>query len=658
MTAFFSDETRRRKAQIIAGALAIAALAAIVYLPILPGNFVMDDARLIGSGNALVSGNLTLRSLWFGTDFTLATFGWWLERLAFGNNPAGYHVVDLALQTISSLLLWRLLARLKIPGAWLGAALFAVHPVCVNSVARIAELKNTLSLPFFLLSYLAYLHYEADALYQKPESGCRSAIRRCATVWLAVSLIAFVLALLAKTTAVMLPAVLLMCAAWQRGRITRKDWLHTSPYFLLSLAFGLMSIWFQQHQALPATDQMLAPQTFWQRLAAAGGNFWFYLGKAIVPANLSVAYSRPPVNAGDWTGCLPLLLFVVALAVCWQFRRNWGRHVLFGIGCFAVMLFPALGFFDAQYQTMWQVSDHLQYPALGAITAMGAAALAVFLRGFFAIAATTVLLVFSILSFQRAQVFSTEENLVRDTLKKNPASWAAHNDLGTILAGKNDYPGAVREFTLSLKYNPYNLDAYMNLGHALSLEGRFAGADAEFLAALKMDPDDGPIRKAYAESLRLQGRLPEAIHQMQLGAILQPDVQTEMELASWFYGNGDPRDAVVQLRRALALNPDDADALNNLAWILATSPDGSLRNGAEAVSDAEKACRLTLFKRPEMLSALAAAYAEAGNFPLAIATAESAIQTANASGDARAATVDEQFLPLFRAGKPWREKGR
>ena len=389
----------------------------------------------------------------------------------------------------------------------------------------------------------------------------------------------------------MLPVVLLICAAWQRGRITRKDWLHTSPYFLLSLAFGLMSIWFQQHQALPGTDQMLAPQTFWQRLAAAGGNFWFYLGKAIVPVNLSVAYSRPPVNAGGWTGYLPLLLFVVALSVCWQFRRNWGRHVLFGIGCFAAMLFPALGFFDAQYQTMWQVSDHLQYPALGAITAMGAAALAVFFRkGLFVIAAAVVLVTSSILSFQRAEAFSTEENLVRDTLKKNPASWAAHNDLGTILAGKNDYPGAVREFTLSLKYNPYNLDAYMNLGHALSLEGRFAGADAEFLAALKMAPDDGPIRKAYAEALRLQGRLPEAIHQMQWGAILQPDVQTQMELASWFYGNGDPRESVVQLRRALALNPDNADALNNLAWILATSPDDSLRNGVEAVSDAEKAC--------------------------------------------------------------------
>ncbi len=197
----------------------------------------------------------------------------------------------------------------------------------------------------------------------------------------------------------------------------------------------------------------------------------------------------------------------------------------------------------------------------------------------------------------------------------------------------------------------------MNLGHALSLEGRFAEADAQFLAALKMEPDDGPVRKAYAEALRIEGRLPEAIHKMQLGAILQPNVQTRMELSSWFHAAGDSREAVSQLRQALVLNPDYAEALNNLAWILATSPHDSLRNGAEAVNDAEKACRLTSYERPEMISALAAAYAETGNFPQAIATVESAIQVATAAGNARVIAMDEQLLPLFRAGKPWRERG-
>src|ERR1700677_1360596 len=147
------------------GVLVIVLLAFAVYSPVLPGSFVMDDARLTGRDNPILNGEVTPLSIWFQTDFTLATFGWWLEHLAFGPNPAGYHVVNITLHALSALLLWRLLARLKIPGAWLAGALYAVHPVCVNSVARIAELKNTLSIPFFLLSFLAYLHYAATALY-------------------------------------------------------------------------------------------------------------------------------------------------------------------------------------------------------------------------------------------------------------------------------------------------------------------------------------------------------------------------------------------------------------------------------------------------------------------------------------------------------------
>jgi len=647
----------RKQIRLIAGALAIVALIFVVYSPVLPGNFVMDDGRLTGGDNPLVNGSLTLHTLWFGTDFTLATFGWWLERLAFGNDPMGYHVVNLALHAISCFLLWRLLSQLKIPGAWLAAALFAVHPVCVNSVARIAELKNTLSLPFFLLSFLAYLRYEALALYPVDKSAAAIQQRQCSgALWLAVSLVAFVLALLAKTTAVMLPVVLLVCAAWQRRRLTRKDVLHTAPYFLFSLAFGLMSVWFQKYQALPSVNETLAPENFWQRLAASGNVFWFYLGKAFVPLNLSVAYPTIQINAGAPMSYLPLLAIGVCLLICWRFRHAWGRHVLFALGSFAVTLFPALGFFDAQYQTMWSVSDHLQYVSLPAIVALAAALLAVWTKELFLPIIMAVLLtVFSILSFQRAQVFTTEENIVRDTLKKNPASWAAHNDLGTILAGKNDYDGAIREFILSLQYHPNNVDGLMNLGYALSLIGQYGAADAQYQTALVIDPGAAQLHKAYAEALHLQGNKPEAFRQLQWAATLQPDAQTDTELASWFYAAGDSRQAMNAFRHALALDPDNAVALSDLAWILATSPDDSLRNGREAVNYAEKACHLTLYQRPEMLSVLAAAQAETGDFSNAVATAQMAVKTAAAAGNAQLVSSDGQLLQLYRANRPYRE---
>ncbi|HEY1661907.1 MAG TPA: tetratricopeptide repeat protein [Verrucomicrobiae bacterium] len=655
-----SSETEPRQSRIraIAGALTIIVLIFIAYSPILPGAFVMDDERLTGGDNPLVNGNLNLHTLWFGTDFTLATFGWWLEKMAFGNNPMGYHIVDLALHAASCLLLWRLLARLKIPGAWLAGALFAVHPVCVNSVARIAEMKNTLSLPFFFLSFLAYLRYEAIALY--PVENSIPEKPRCqwsGPLWLVISLVTFVLALLAKTTAVTLPLVLLLYAVWRRRRLTRKDVLHAIPYFMLSLAFGLMSVWFQKHQALLTTPLTLVPETFWQRLAAAGVVFWFYLGKAFMPVNLSVAYPPIQMDAGAWTAYLPLLAIGVTFLICWRYRRTWGWQVLFALGCFIVTLFPALGFFNAQYQTMWNVSDHLQYCSLPAMVALAAAALAVWVKELvFPMVGAVLLTMLFILSFQRAQVFTSEENLVRDTLKKNPAAWAAHNDMGTILAGKKDYNGAIQEFIFSLQYRPNNVDELMNLGHALSLVGQYEAADAQFQTALIIDPGVAACHKAYGETLYLQGKKSGAYHQLQWATILQPDLQTDLELATWLYADGDSRQAVNVFRRALALDPDNLTALNDLAWILATAPEDSLRNGPEAEIDAQKACRLTAFKRPEMLSALAAAQAEMGDFSNAMATAQMAVNVAAAAGNTRMVSADEQFFQLYQAKKPYRER--
>jgi tetratricopeptide (TPR) repeat protein len=644
-------EIQNRRLRLVLGTLIIFALIIMVYRPILPGSFVVDDARLIGSDNPLVNGQFTPLSIWFQTDFTLTTLVWRGEGLLFGDNPAGYHAVNMALQAISALLIWCLLARLKIPGAWLAAALFAVHPVCVNSVARVAELKNTLSLPFYILSFLGYLQYESLALY--PANG-RAGDNRRATLWLTVSMIAFVLSLLSKTTAVMLPVVLLLCAAWQRGRLTRRDWLHTSPYFVLALAFGLMTIWFQKHQALPLAGTPLQPAGLGERLAGSGYDFWFYLGKALLPVNLSMVYYRWRIDANTLTAYLPDLLACAVFVLCWRFRRSWGRHVLFGLGCFAVTLFPALGFFDSQFLTMWQVSDHLQYKPLIAAMALVAAGLAVLPdKATFRSAAGALLLIFSVLSFERVKVFTTEESLLRDTLEKNPAAWAARNDLGVILVKRGDYPAALDQFTLSLQFNPDSPDTHANLGRALAFQGKFAEADTQYLAALKIKPYAPQTHKAYARALEIQGRNREALYHLQMAIVFSPDVETRIELATVYYASGDPHRAVEQFRQVLGLKPDHVEALNNLAWILATCPDDTIRDGVEAVRCAERACQLTAFKRAGMVGTLAAAYAEAGRFPEAVSTAEAAVRLATADGDAQFAAMNQRLLMLYRTGKPW-----
>lgn len=616
----------------------------------------MDDARLIGRDNPLVNGELTLRSLWFGTDFTLATFVWWLEHLVFGQSPAGYHLVNIVLHAISAVLLWRVLAQLKIPGAWLAGALFAVHPVCVNSVARIAELKNTLSMPLFLLSFIGYLRYESIRLYpSEPPPPANQGSTRSGAWWYFISLAAFVMALMAKTTVVMLPVVLLLCTAWQRGRIQRRDIVHTLPLFALSLSFGLMSIWFQNNQALTTSPLTLQQADFAQRLAGAGYDFWFYLGKILFPFDLNLEYQHWKIGAVTAMSFVPCVLAAVLFLVCLRFRRGWGRHVLFAAGCFVVILFPALGFFNAQFEALWQVSDHLQYTALPAILALvagGVAALAGRI-GYWSVV-IILLAMCSLLCFKRAQVFQSEEKLMTDTISKNPAAWGALNDLGVIFAERGDYARATGLIEESIQNNPANIEARLNLGYAFVLQRDYPAAETQYLAALKLSPRDPVANKMYARLLELEKRNAQAIRHFEISVCIKPDVDTCMELATLDYSLENCRRVVTDLERALALKPDPAKqvtALNNLAWVLATCPDKSCRDGITAIRYAQEACRLTGFKQAGMVNTLAAAYAQAGRFTDAITTAGMAISLATRAGDTNGAAAMRQLLAGYRASR-------
>jgi protein O-mannosyl-transferase len=471
-----------------------------------------------------------------------------------------------------------------------------------------------------------------------------------------VSVVAFVLALMAKTSVVMLPVVMLLCAAWQRRRIGQKDIIHTLPFFVLALGFGLMSVWFQKYQALPSTELALQPASFAQRLAGAGFDFWFYLGKALFPYHLILQYPDWKIDPGTLTAYLPDLLVCVALGVCAWFHRTWGWHGLFALGCFGVMLFPSLGFFDAQFLTIWQVSDHLQYTALIAIVALVAAVMALLPnKKVFKGIAGVLVLASAALCLGRAEVFKSQESLMADTIAKNPEAAGAHNDLGIALAEKGNLSGAIDEFELAIKYDPENTDARVGLGHALMIQGKLAEAEKQYQDALKIRPHAPQTHKMYASLLRHEGRTGEALYHLRMAALFKPDIETYLDLAALEYSAGHPDRAVACLKQAVALRPDPG-AMNNLAWILATCSDESVRNGKEAMAYALEACRLTNFKQAGMMGTLAAAYAEAGDFPEAVETAGIAANLAASSGNPRFAAANQQLMNLYRSGKPYHEK--
>ena len=687
------------------GAGTILALVLAAYWPALRGGFVWDDPLLIDK-NPLVKGTLTLGSVWFQTDFPLTTVAFWLQWLVWGKHAAGYHAVNLLLHTGGALLVWRVLARLKVAGAWLAAAIFAVHPVGAASVAWISELKNTLSLPFFLLSldcYLAFERREASA-----KAGSSSQLRCQAAWWYRLSLLAFLLALLSKTSTVMLPVVLLACAAWQRRGIQKRDWIRTAPFFLLALIFGLFSIWFQTHQA--GGNERILSEGFPGRLAGAGMAACFYLGKALLPLNLTMIYPRWTIDVHSPWSWAPALALCALFGLGWGLRRSWGRPLLFGLGCFTVLLFPVLGFFDMYFLALSRVSDHLQYLSLIAFSGLLAAALTS-VRGPrppsgvvagapaghippeqsdlpfdetsspqdagrggpgqhpgrawspfptapmpLVVVAGVLLAAYAVLTCQRAQVLANDETLWRDTLAKNPAAWTARNNLGCLLAEQGKYDAAREQFEASLKLNPRNPQAHSNLGRLLAMDKRLPEAESHLNAALDIKPLDPDAHRSLGGILLRAGRVREAIAQLREAQRIEPALETQLQLAGVLRGTGQARDALAEYRQIIASKPDCAEALNNLAWLLATAADAGLRDGAEAVRLAERANRLAQGKDVIPLGTLAAAYAESGRFEEAVTTARKGLDLATAAGDARMADLSRQLLRLYQAGRPFHER--
>ena len=634
------------------------ALVFVAYWPALRGEFVWDDLLTVHK-NPLVTGQFNLLTLWFQSDFPLTTIALWVQWLLWEKNPAGYHVVNVLLHTANVFLLWRLLNRLKIRGAFWAAVMFAVHPVAVMSVAWISELKNTLSLCFCLLSFLFFLRSTDEAPVSGNGEAGANLLGRRKNYWAAIGF--FVLALFSKTSVVVLPVVILLIVWWQKGRVGRNDLLWTLPFLALALAFGLMTVWFQQAQVI--RGDTVQTENFWGRLATAGISLWFYLYKALLPVNLSMIYPRWAVDSGSVLAYVPLILFIAVLATCWWFRRTWARHVFFGLACFVVTLFPVLGFFDVYYFAISRVSDHFQYLPLIAIVTLVAAGLHRLLgEKNLKVAASVLVVVLAALTFLRAGVFKTEEALWRDTLKKYPESWNAHNNLACILAeqgqiqkNQEKMAEAMREFEESLKYNPRNTKALCNLGRGLMMRGQLAEAEKNFQAALKIKSDDVDAHTFYAQLLAGTKRVPQAIEHLREAIRIRPEVETRLLLAQMLVASGKKSGAAEEYRRVLAAKPDTIDALSNLAFILATCSDEKVRNGNEAVRFAERAVSLTDGKHPMALSTLAAAYAEAGRFPDAVATCNKAMQVANAAGNAQVVGINQQLLRLYAAGRPYHE---
>jgi Flp pilus assembly protein TadD len=615
--------------------IAIFGITLAAYLPAITGGMLWDDdAHITPTRLRSWEG---LRQIWFHLGATQQYYpalhtAFWAEHRIWGDAVVGYHLVNVGLHATAACLFALVLARIRPrPGTlamavgteWLAAGVFALHPVCVESVAWISEQKNTLSLVFYLLSALAYLRFDV---------GRRGG-------WYALALALFVLALLSKTVTATLPAALLLAIAWKRGGISfRRDVIPLLPWFVVGAAAGLLTVWVEKN--IIGAQGHSFDLTLLERCFLAGRVFWFYLGKLMWPGNLAFIYPRWQM-APSWGWSAGCVFFAILVAALWR-ARTWSPAPLLAVLFFIGSLFPALGFFDVYPFVFSFVADHFQYIAcLGiiALVADGGSRVALESAGrsegapgrgiiFVATAFSCVFVALFVLTWRQSAHYKGPVSLYGDTLEKNPDSWMAHNNLGKYLMDAGSEAEGIEHVKEALRLKPDYAEAHSNLGVYLMHKGAGAEGIAEFEAALRIEPAlvqprenlglallDTPGRSADGVELlqsalkddaddpataelhnrlgvtlaRVPGRLPDAVNEFQEAVRLEPEnVSAHGNLGNALARSGKTAEAIAQFEWVLKIQPDNPRTHNNLGIALA-----NMGKADEAIAEFRRAVRLS-----------------------------------------------------------------
>ncbi len=565
--------------------LVFAVMAA--YSPVGWAGYVWDDDAVI-TANPCVVGPLGLKEIWTTSaadiaPLTISTF--WLEHALWGLAPLPYHLVNVLLHGACAVLLWRVLRELRVPGAWLGAALWALHPVQVESVAWITEMKNTESGVFYLLSILCFLRWLKTGDSEEKKGG----------VWdYGWTLLFAALAMACKSSTVILPVVLLLCAWWQESRWQGRHLRGIAPIFLLAVLAGIVSLW-TQGEHLAATPDPQWYRTWPESSATAGDAVWFYLGKLVWPYPLMTVYPRWQPDTGSVISYPPTLAVVIVLVILWLKRDSWARPWFFVFAYFLVALLPVLGFADLYYQRYSLVADHFQY-----LASMGPLALAG--AGLFRLAnlvalgktrlrsslGSAVLLLLGTMSWQRTWVYQDKETLWTDAVAKNPACWVGYNDLAYLFRNKGQVDRALALLQTALAIYPNYAEAHNNLGNIFDEKGQANEAMAEYQKALELNPNYAQAHYNLGRNLEQKGQLDEAMNQFQMALAIDPYyASAHHNLGNILAQKGQLDEASEQFQAALAFNPNEAATHYNLGRIL--QQKGQL---AEALGEYQKAIEL------------------------------------------------------------------
>jgi len=488
----------------------------------------------------------------------------WIEYRLWGAWPLPYHLVNIALHALTAVLMLRILQRLELPGAWVAAAIFALHPVLVESVAWISELKNTLSGALCAGSALMYLKYD--------QNRERSAYF--------IAFVLFLAGLMTKTVIVTLPAVLLVIFWWKRGTLAwTRDLKPLAPFFLVALGAGLVTIWVEQKFCAEHGETF--DFSLIDRLLIAGRLFWFYVIELFWPKDLMIIYPVWNISQTVWWQYLfPVAALILFLGL-WLIRKKW-RGPFAAAFCFLLMLFPVLGFFNLSYfmsslgpdrHAAIFRADHFQYLATIAVIAPFSAGarwiggrLQAGLRSAAYLAVGVLLLFLASMTWAQSRTYRDAETCFRAVVAKNPNSPTAHNNLGIAMAEKGALNDAIAHYETALELAPNYEFGHYNLGIALLRKGEVDGTIAHLRTVLGTNPNHSKAYYSLATALVQKGETNQAIADYDRALKLEPNFpDAHCNLANLLLEKGEIDAALAHYRTALQLQPHNPGAHYNLA---------------------------------------------------------------------------------------------
>jgi tetratricopeptide (TPR) repeat protein len=616
-------------------ALALLIAMVVAYSPALNGKAIWDDDAHITRPDLRSLHGLV--EIWTQPAVTQQYYpvthtSFWLQQKFAGDSTFVYHLINVLLHFVSALLLFRILRTLEIPGAWFAAALFALHPVHVESVAWISELKNTLSGAFFLAATLTYFRFDQT--------------RRL--LFYFGALVLFLFGLGSKTTVAPLPAVLLIIFWWKRGKLSlRHDVFPLIPFFIVGIGAGLFTAWVERtHIGAEGSDFNFS---ILERCLIAGRAFWFYLSKLFWPSNLIFIYPRWQITSSAlWQYVFPAAALLLAVSL-WA-RRKKNRAPFAALLFYAAMLFPALGFFNVYPFIFSFVADHFQYLASIGIFALVAAGGHFLLRrrpqyrGILVGLSLLILVSLGVLTYRQSRLYESGETLYRATLQKNPDCWMAHDNLGVVLVSKGELDEAITHYHQAIALRPTNPRSHYDLGIALRQQGKTDDAVAEYEKAIELRPQYEKAHNNLGNIFLQIGRLDEAMAHYEKALAIQPDyAEAHNNLGNALMQKEQPDDAMTHYEAALRIRPTYGEAHSNLGNVMVR------KNKPEDAIDHYRHALAAGFNRAEVYIGLGDALLEKGDSKQAVIQYKTASDIALARGNADLGALIEKKIARAQA---------